>query len=252
MQHDISLILTGWEYKPGELKVRRVDGGDGRSKVQVRMDLGLLQLEWTGRPDAARPHGYPSLLDYHQAERARWEGQSQGTPYRLSSQDCWELSQEAAKYYWRRVSFFELREYARAEEDALHNLGILDLCYECAEEEEDRRMAETHRPFVLAHRYQARALACLNQRDFDGTLREIRAGICEIERFLQEVGRGADSDGSPELTFLRQWETEVQNSRPLSRSERLRADLEDAVAHEEFERAALLRDRLQRLGGEGP
>lgn len=252
MLDDISLVLRGWEYKPGKLKVRRVQCPDGRTKVQVRMDLGLLQFEWSGRPDGVEPHGYASLLDYHQAQRDRWEGQHPQAPYRLSGQDCCELSQEAAKYYWRRVSFFELREYARAEDDALHNLCILDLCHECAEEEDDRRMAETHRAFVLAHRFQARALTCLTRRDYDGALVEIRAGIGEIERFLQGVGRAAQIEESPELGFLHQWETEVLSSRPLSRRDRLSADLQDAVAHEEFERAALLRDRLLQLGAEGP
>ena len=43
---------------------------------------------------------------------------------------------------------FELKEYALAEQDARHNLSILDLCYQYAEAEEDRQMAEQHTPFV--------------------------------------------------------------------------------------------------------
>ena len=65
MSKDISSILEGWEYVPDELRVRKIEGSDGVSMVQIRMDLGLMQLEWTGRPDAARPHGFSSLLDFH-------------------------------------------------------------------------------------------------------------------------------------------------------------------------------------------
>ena len=58
MNNDISPILGDWDYAPGELSVRKVEGDDGRSKIQIRMDLGLMQLEWDGRPDAVSPHGY--------------------------------------------------------------------------------------------------------------------------------------------------------------------------------------------------
>ena len=32
-----------------------------------------MQLEWRGRPDALRPHGYVSLLDYYCQKRREWE-----------------------------------------------------------------------------------------------------------------------------------------------------------------------------------
>lgn len=251
MKEDITPILKGWDYIPGELSVRQVEGPDGRRKIQVRMDLGLMQLEWVGRPDAHRPHGYESLLDYFQDERRRWEGDNPYVPFTLSRDDCWDLSQEAMKYYWRRISFFELKEYERAEQDALHNLAILDLCYACAEAEEDRQMAEQHTPFVTAHRFQARALRRFDRDDFDGTLKEIRAGIEEIEGFFSQLGHLDQIEACPELRFLRDWEEEVENSRPLTLQEQLRADLKTAVEQEQFELAASLRDRLRRLGS-GP
>lgn len=251
MKEDITRILRGWDYTPGELSVRQIDGHDGRQKIQVRMDLGLMQLEWAGRPDAYRPHGCESLLDYFQDERRRWEDANPHTPFTLSRDDCWDLSQEAMKYYWRRISFFELKEYERAEQDALHNLAILELCFVCAEDEEDRQMAEQHTPFVTAHRFQARALRRFDRDDFDGTLKEIRAGIEEIEGFFSQLGHLDQIEGCPELRFLRDWEEEVENSRPLTLQEQLRADLKAAVEQEQFELAASLRDRLRRLGS-GP
>jgi hypothetical protein len=247
MESDIGPILGGWEYAPGELSVRRVEGGSGGKKIQIRMDLGLMQLEWSGRPDAARPHGYASLLDYYREKLQEWEAEHGPGSYSLSREDCWDLAQEAMKYYWRRISFFELKEYQRAEEDARHNLGILDMCYDYAENDEDRQLAEQYRVFVTAHRVQARALACLDDDEHGAAIAEIRLGIGEIEAFLQKIGQLDELGECPELLFLREWESEVESTRPLSPHERLTAELEAAVEADKFELAASLRDRLRSL-----
>ena len=75
MSLDITRILSGWPFEPGQITARRVRGEDGRDLIQLRLDLGLLQMEATGRPDGQRPHGYESLLEYHQdrLERHREE-----------------------------------------------------------------------------------------------------------------------------------------------------------------------------------
>ncbi len=240
MCKDISPILRGWSYTPGELRVRRIEAGDGRPRIQIRMDLGLMQLEWSGRPDGTRPRDCASLLDYFQDECQRRQRA-------LSRADCWELGQEAMQYYWRRISFFELKEYERAEQDALHNLDILDLCQEFAEHPEDRQIAQQYRAFVTAHRIQARVLALLEQRDHELALARLRDGIRHIEEILVEQ-QGFDSlQDCQELRFLREWERELEGSRPLSLREKLSADLKTAVEQEKFELAASLRDRLRLL-----
>ena len=43
MNEDIGAILKGWKFKPGELGVRKITGLDGKDKIQIRMDLGLMQ-----------------------------------------------------------------------------------------------------------------------------------------------------------------------------------------------------------------
>ena len=248
MKEDISAVLEGWEYAPEELRVRKIEGGDGAAKVQIRVDLGLMQLEWTGRPDATRPYGYPSLLDYYQEQHRDWQAEGGAETFILSRTDCWALAQEAMQYYWRRISFFELKEYRRAEEDAEHNLAILDLCEEFAECEEDQQVSRQYRVFVKAHRTQARVLARLEHEDYDGALDQLRGGIEEIETdALKRQGPFDALDESPELRYLREWESEVENARPLSPEEQLKADLQDAVEQEKFEVAASLRDRLRRL-----
>ena len=57
---DIVPLLKGWDYEPGTINVRKISGIDGAPKLQMRLDLGLLQMEMTGRPDGVRP---PARLD---------------------------------------------------------------------------------------------------------------------------------------------------------------------------------------------
>jgi hypothetical protein len=251
MNLDISGLLAGWQFVPGELSVRRIERDDRGPCIQVRMDLGLMQLEWAGRPDATRPHGFDSLLDYYLDARERWDRDRQ-EPFTLSRDACHQLSLEAMKYYWRRVSFFELKEYAKAELDAVHNLAILDLCEQYAEVEEDRQMADHHRSFVLAHWAQARALGCLERRDHSGALAQIREGIQRVETHLRNMGRFDQLDDLAELRFLREWEKEVDGARPRTAHEQLSSELRRAVEQEQFELAAALRDRLQCLECEQP
>jgi hypothetical protein len=242
--------MDGWDYAPGQLRVRTIDGRDNKQKIQIRMDLGLMQLEWMGRPDGAKPHECMSLLEHYRLKQEEHMPENGNEPFSLSREDCWALGQEAMQYYWRRISFFELKEYARAETDAIHNIGILDMCQEFAEHDEDRQIADQYRAFVTAHRIQANALQLLEKEEHDSALDVIRKGIVEIEEVLDALG-DLDHEECPELKFLKEWEREVEQNRPLSPTERLRVDLRDAVEQEKFELAADLRDRLRNMGREG-
>ena len=71
-------MLRGWDYEPGTLNVRKVNGMDGEPKLQMRLDLGLLQMEMNGRPDGRRfPRGglWGGLLGliYRQCDQPRHE-----------------------------------------------------------------------------------------------------------------------------------------------------------------------------------
>tara|TARA_Y100000814_G_scaffold244081_1_gene188951 strand:+ start:242 stop:1000 length:759 start_codon:yes stop_codon:yes gene_type:complete len=247
MDFDIASKLQDWDYSPNDLNVRKIKVIDGKPKIQVRMDLGLLQMEWEGRPDGLRPNQKDSQLEYFRSKLRDSEIKNGPGSFSLTRDDCWLLAQEAMKFYWRRISFFELKEYALAERDARHNLSILDLCYDYAESEEDREMAEQHTPFVTAHCTQARALSHLDVEQHKKALVEIRGGITEIENFLRKIGRFDELENCPELHFLREWETEVESKRPVSEREKLSDQLRSAVENDQFELAADLRDRLRSL-----
>ena len=54
-RQNIDRILREWEFDPGEISVRLIEAGDGREVLQMRVELGLLQLEVDRRPDGRRP-----------------------------------------------------------------------------------------------------------------------------------------------------------------------------------------------------
>src|SRR5947209_20597866 len=64
-QMDITSALRGWAFEPGQVNVRLIRGNDGKPKLQLRLDLGLLQMELDGRPDGKRPHRAPTELEFH-------------------------------------------------------------------------------------------------------------------------------------------------------------------------------------------
>ena len=51
--------------------MRFVAGDDGREKIQMRIDLGLIQMETTGRPDGERPGGSTSRCSSTTRRRRR-------------------------------------------------------------------------------------------------------------------------------------------------------------------------------------
>src|SRR5438034_11338052 len=77
MSLDLNTILKDWPHENGHVKVRKITGLDGREKLQLRVDLGVLQMEVTGRPDGQRPHNCESLLEYHQRRAVRAAGKSE-------------------------------------------------------------------------------------------------------------------------------------------------------------------------------
>ncbi len=71
MNVDITELLQGWPFEPGKINVRLIESEDGEQKIQVRLDLGVLQMELDGRPDGQRPLDHDSLLEHFEARLDR-------------------------------------------------------------------------------------------------------------------------------------------------------------------------------------
>ena len=92
MSKDITAILAGWDFNPDELQVRMIAGDDGRERIQMRVDLGVLQMELAGRPDGQKPHGFESLLDFYEAREK--SAVAAGKEFALDHRACGNLMRE--------------------------------------------------------------------------------------------------------------------------------------------------------------
>jgi hypothetical protein len=242
LSKDITPILEGWDHEPDELQVRLIAGDDGREKMQVRLDLGLFQMELNGRPDGRRPRDFESLLDLHEA-RAR----ERGGDYTLDEPDCVALMREGVQYYHRYIALFHLRRYDLVARDTSRNLRLFAFVVAHAPRSSDRLQFDQYRPYVTLIRARALALQALDRGDHRAALSFIDEGIAGLRAFLRDYDRQDQEDEMPELTFLTGWRAEVDRERPVGPAERLEQQLARAVAAEEFEEAARLRDQLRRL-----
>ncbi|HEX8552939.1 MAG TPA: UvrB/UvrC motif-containing protein [Abditibacteriaceae bacterium] len=248
MSKDLSHILDGWDHNPNEVTVRRITGEDGGEKLQMRLDLGVLQMELEGRPDGRRPHGYESLYEYLVSRRERHISQHGSVDdWEVSSEDCSDLRQESMQYYYRYLSLFHLGDYLGVMRDTSRNLKAFDLIRDFAADDSDRSSLEQFRPYVMMMHTRARACLSLEERDFDLALRQIDEGIARIEEFFREVEREDFIENSREIEFLRDWSERIRSNRPLTPAERLRQELRVAVEAEDYERAAQLRDEIKEM-----
>src|ERR1700676_1035292 len=108
-RYDIDRVLKNWPFQTGEVLARRLKGSDGRPLLQMRVDMGVLQLEVDGRPDGDHPGGAETYFDYLLAEAIRV-----GDTFELSEEQCQEADREFVQFYHRRICWLALREYRLA------------------------------------------------------------------------------------------------------------------------------------------
>jgi hypothetical protein len=241
---DLNNLLDGWPHEPGQVKARKIVGRDGREKIQLRIDLGLIQMELHGRPDGHRPNGFESLLQYHQARAA---STSDGQIYSLSEADVIALQQEGVQYYNRYLSLFQLRDFHNVIRDTERNLEMVDFVGEHCADEDSKWTLEQFRPYVTMMNTRARASLELQEGNTLGAVKIIEAGKEKIEAFYRAIGQAEWIESSNELAFLSEWLKEIRDAQPLTPLEIMERDLQLAIAAEAYERAAELRDAIRSL-----
>lgn len=237
----IDHILKHWSYDPSTVSVRMVKGADGRDVVQMRIEMGLLQLEVVGRPDGSEPEGYESYLDFLK-HRELNEGEFELTPA-----ECMEVDREFMQMYHRRICWLGLEFYRRAVIDADHTLELMSMATRHSPDEDWTATHEDYRPFVWYQRTQAFALAELEENGPEEAIQAFNAGLEEIRKIFaaQEMEEHFETDELVQrLAGLRE-SLRQEYSVGSTLSERLEA----AVAEEKYELAAKLRDELARREG---
>lgn len=245
---DLRRILAGWTYEPNQITVRKIAGDDGAVKIQMRLPLGLLQMEVTGRPDGQRPFGFESLLDHHLhriQEHVRRNGTELGVE--LSGDECNSLRDEAVMYYHRYLAEFVLEDFEGVERDTARNLRVLDLCQRFACEESDRSALEQYRPYLLMMNTRAQAHLRLRKGLFKSALARVDAGLTAIRNVLSEAGEPELYEELTEVSILEALRDEIAARLPLDPLERLERELDRAVGEERYEDAAAIRNELSQL-----
>jgi len=244
MNKHIDTILKGWDYEPGNVQARQVTGGDGRPVLQMRVDLGLLQMEVENRPDGQRPHGFPTYFDYLKQE-ARL-AKTKHEPFVLSEAQCQEADREFVQFYNRRVCWLALRNYANAIADADHTLAFMDLVRDHSPNDDYTQAHEQYRGFVTFQRTQGAAALALEKHDPEKAIDAVRAGLAQLKDFFVAFGVEEQIEEDGMVQHLRRIEASLRQQHGIEIT--LQEQLDAAIANEEYETAAQLRDKLRRRG----
>jgi hypothetical protein len=233
-------FLQQWPYEPEALCVRLLKGSDGRDIIQLRVDMGILQLETSGRPDGWRPEGYPTLLDLLCRQEA------ENPDFELDEETCLEIDREFVQFYHRRVAWLRLQRFERAVRDADHTLALMDFCREHSPCEEWTFQHEQHRAFVIFHRTQAAALLAIEEQVPENAVEAINDGLELIEENFADMGWEEQFESDELVERLMELRESLRNDFSIEKT--LTEQLADAVATEQYELAARLRDQMSKRG----
>jgi len=251
MSEDLSAILKAWHYNPTDEKsnVRVVVSGDGHLKVQLRVRFGILELYADGCPETGGESELDRLRRELASHRAR-KGSEQD--FSINAMRTAQASQELMDYYQRRVCFFLVADYRRAMRDAEHNLELMAMLKKYSSDRGAAFRHDRYRAFVIMDRARAAAMLAVEQDDVDRAVSEIDEAMTAIEDFYREYSQEQLIESSRELEILRELKEDLRRDYniPLSDSERVEALKEEqarAIAREQYEKAARLRDEIAEL-----
>lgn len=243
---DLSRLLADWPYESGKIAARFIMGDDNEPRLQIRLDLGLLQMQLDGRPDGQRPRGFESMLEYQEArlDEASAAGED---GFELSADDCRELREEAVQYYQRYTGLLVLEDFDGVVRDTTRNLRLLDFCKKHAASEEDREALEQFRPFIMMTRARALASQAMKDNEPKAALLAVEEGLEALRRHFDDIGQGSLFEQSSEARMLRRMRDELLPQQPVSKRDQLKKRLAEAISTERYEQAAKLRDELKNL-----
>jgi hypothetical protein len=203
----------------------------------MRVEMGVLQLETTGRPDGERPESCETFFEHLiQEEIAR------GEEFELTEEECLECDREFVQYYHRRVCWLALQQYERAVNDADHTLAMMDMCRRHSPDEDWTLSHEQYRPFVMYHRIQADAMAKIVDDNAEAAIHSINSGLDALKKVFVEHEAEEHFDDDELVARLVELREQLRDQFDVGKT--LHERLADAVATEQYELAANLRDEL--------
>jgi hypothetical protein len=236
--HDIAHILADWPFEPGSFDVRLIEADDGRPLLQVRIDLGLVQMELHDRPDGTRPNGHASVLGGCRAQFT-----NDPSTFAIDEATAQALHQEALQVVTRCRALFMLGNSERVMHDADEILQRLELCRTYAQASDDTTRFEALRPQAITMRSRAAAELAMAADNSTAARQALTSGLHDLEACLDAT---AFKHG-PEVQLLQGMHALLVPRLPSSQRVELQARLATALRHEHYELAAILRDELRQL-----
>jgi hypothetical protein len=251
MNLDLSPLLKSWPFDPTSVTARFVDvDGDGARELQLRLDLGILQMGLDGRPDGARPHGHDTALDFY---RRKMVTDRRSGP-KLDGDACAELQQECVQFYYRYLGLMVLKDYERVIRDTRHSLKIFDLVEKYAESDDLIWEFIQFKPYVFMMNTRAQAEKLAAEGRVDEAVDCIVKGMADIHEFLDDLDEEEDTPSDcVELGMLEELIQDIRERRTEENPVvRLKQKMQYAIHMENYEEAAQLRDRIRKIETEQP
>jgi hypothetical protein len=243
---DLRELLQSWAYDP-EDNVRLTTGTDGRELLQVRLPLGIEQYEMEGRPDGEHPFGQESILDYQLGRLAAAQRAGNEAEFKLTPDECMELFNEGTLFYYRYLYLYQAKQWTGAVRDTARNLNLFDFVHTFAEDEEDQSYLEQWRPYLLRMNAAAEAMVAIEKADHARALEQVNKAIGKIEELDELEDETFQFERRRSLAALRELASQIEESKPVSEVELLERELRQAIQAQQFEHAAVLRDRIRAL-----
>lgn len=251
MKLDITGLLREWEYDPNNY-IRILKLKDGREVLQVRQPLGIEQYELNGRPDGKQPFQKESVLkeyldrlEYHKLLFSTDEN------FKLNYEDFILLQDEGMLYYARYLLLYQIGDFKRTIRDTEHNLTICEIVDKYLYDEAVKNELLQYRPYILKINAISRAMIKMQKKLKRAAKNILKSAIDVIQNIPEINSPTFKMEKHRSLDTLRTTLMEISGG-AFSDIEKMEIELSQAVGKEDYERAAELRDRIQKLKKKGP
>lgn len=247
MSLDLDEIVSGWECPSGEVSARVVESDGGGELLQLRVDLGLLQMQFDGRPDGSLYHGLPTVLDY--VEHELRVGRDA-----ISIEHWQALDREVTQFNYRRLAFTTVAENAlrsQDEETARRCLARVLRDIECCQHALELLLEHSHAAGGNLHlvptlTFNHARLLCqlrLIDRDYEGAVEAAEYGAETLREMLGEDDEEENPGDHVGVAYLYELARQLRTQHDVDLT--LREQLEAAVAADDFETAAELHEEVE-------
>lgn len=249
MTLDLTDLTMDWPGADGELSARLVVGRDGSEQLQLRVDLGLMQMFPDGRPDGMLYRGFPSALQFVRHELVTRSLEE------LIDADWQALERELFQLNYRRLAIASLVEDALSADDCetartflRRALRDIAACGKMLDLLSERGPLTTEllamRPTLLFNRARLEAQLHIIDRKYEEAIEAAKAGLTSLDALLEAAGFDDEQrEEDAGIEYLERLIERIRDEYGIDTT--LAEQLEEALENEEYELAADLRDELE-------